>query len=64
MPAITTAHAFGLIFLLTFWFVPALFVAKLAERKGRSFAVYLVVSLIIGWVIPLVAALVVRPHRV
>ena len=64
MPAITTAHAFGLIFLVAFWFIPALFVAKLAERKGRSFAAYLVASLIIGWIVPLVAALVLRPHRV
>jgi hypothetical protein len=63
MPAITTVHLFGLVFLLVFWFVPALLVAKLAERKGRSFAVYLVASLIIGWVIPLVAAMVVRPQR-
>lgn len=62
MLAVTTAHAFGLIFLLLFWLVPALLVAKLAERKGRSFAVYLVASLIIGWIIPLIAALIVRPR--
>lgn len=62
MLAVTTAHAFGLIFVLLFWLVPALLVAKLAERKGRSFAVYLVASLIIGWIIPLIAALIVRPR--
>jgi hypothetical protein len=62
MLAITTAHAFGLIFLLLFWFIPALIVAKLAERKGRAFAVYLIASLIIGWVIPLIAALIARPR--
>jgi hypothetical protein len=60
--AITTAHAFGLAFVLLFWLVPAVLVARLAERKGRSFAVYLIASLIIGWIIPLIAALVVRPR--
>jgi hypothetical protein len=60
--AINTAHTFGLIFLLLFWLVPAVLVAKLAERKGRSFAVYLIASLIIGWIIPLIAALIVRPR--
>jgi hypothetical protein len=61
MPAITTAHTFGLIVLLLFWLVPAFLVARLAERKGRSFAVYLIASLVIGWPIPLLAALIVRP---
>jgi ABC-type microcin C transport system permease subunit YejB len=60
--AITSAHALGLTVLLLLWLVPALLVAKLAERKGRSFAVYLVASLIIGWIIPLIAALIVRPR--
>ena len=62
MPAITTAHTFGLIFLLLIWLVPAVLVAKLAERKGRSFGVYLIASLIIGWLFPLIAALIVRPR--
>jgi hypothetical protein len=61
MLGITTVHAFGLIFALLVWFVPSLLVARLAERKGRSFAVYLIASLIIGWIIPLIAALIVRP---
>jgi uncharacterized protein YybS (DUF2232 family) len=60
--AITTSHAFALVFLLLVWLVPAVLVAKLAERKGRSFAVYLIVSLIIGWFFPLIAALIVRPR--
>jgi len=48
---------------LLFWLVPAFLVAKLADRKGRSFAVYLIASLIIGWIIPLIAALIVRPRK-
>jgi hypothetical protein len=60
--AITTAHAYGLGVVLVFWLVPAVLVAKLAERKGRSFAAYLIVSLIIGWLFPLIAALIVRPR--
>lgn len=62
MLGITTAHAFGLILLLLIWVVPAVLVAKLAERKGRSFAVYLIASLVIGWIIPLIAALMVPPR--
>jgi ABC-type transporter Mla maintaining outer membrane lipid asymmetry permease subunit MlaE len=58
-------HVVLLIALIAFWIVPALLTARLAERKGRSFAVYLVASLVIGWLIPLIAALVVaaRPSR-
>jgi hypothetical protein len=63
MLAITSAHTFGLVFLLLFWLVPAFLVARLAERKGRSFAVYLIASLIIGWLFPLIAALIVRPRN-
>jgi hypothetical protein len=59
----TTAHAVGLLFLLLFWFLPPFFVGRLAERKGRPFVLYLIVSLLIGWPIPLIAALVIRPHR-
>jgi hypothetical protein len=56
-------HVALLIALLAFWIVPAVLVARLADRKGRSFGVYLVVSLIIGWLIPLIAALVVPDRR-
>jgi uncharacterized protein YybS (DUF2232 family) len=62
MPAITTAHTFGLLAVLVLWLLPALLVAHLAERKGRPFALYLIASLIIGWPIPLLAALIVRPR--
>jgi hypothetical protein len=63
MIAITTAHAFGLLGVIVLWLLPALVAARIAERKGRSFAVYLIVALVIGWPIPLLAALVVRTRR-
>ncbi len=62
MLAVTTAHVYGLLALLLLWLVPALLVGRLAERKGRSFVVYLIASLIVGWPIPLLAALIVA-HR-
>jgi hypothetical protein len=49
--------------LVVFWLLPALLATRIAERKGRSFAVYLIVALVIGWPIPLLAALVVRTRR-
>ena len=55
-------HVVLLIALLILWIGPSVLVARLADRKGRSFAVYLIASLIIGWLIPLIAALVV-PER-
>jgi len=45
-----------LIVLLALWVVPAVLAARLADSKGRSFGVYLVAALIIGWPIPLLAA--------
>jgi hypothetical protein len=56
-------HVVLLIALVAFWVVPAVLVARLAEHKGRSFVVYLVASLIIGWLIPLIAALIVPDRR-
>jgi hypothetical protein len=53
-------HVMLLVALVAFWVVPAVLVARLAGRKGRSFGVYLVTSLLIGWWFPLIAALVVR----
>jgi hypothetical protein len=55
-------HVVLLIVLLVFWVGPAVLAGKIAERKGRSFSVYLVASLVIGWPIPLIAALIV-PRR-
>lgn len=56
-------HLVLLLALLLFWVGPAVLAGRLAERKGRSFGVYLVVSLVIGWPIPLVVALIVPNRR-
>jgi hypothetical protein len=61
--AITTAHFYGLVGILILWLLPALLAARIARRKGRPFARYLLASLLIGWPIPLIAALIVRPYR-
>jgi hypothetical protein len=62
MPAISTAHFAGLLGVLILWLVPALLVGRLAQRKGRPFALYLIASLIVGWPFTLLAALIVRPR--
>ena len=51
-------HVTLLIALIAVWIVPSVLVARLAERKGRSFGIYLVAALLIGWLIPLIAALI------
>ena len=56
-------HVLSLVVLVALWIVPSILVARLAERKGRSFGVYLVASLLIGWLFPLIAALVIRPRH-
>jgi hypothetical protein len=56
-------HVVILLLVLAVWIGGAAFVARYAERKGRSFAAYFVVSLIIGWGLPLLAALIVRRPR-
>jgi hypothetical protein len=53
-------HVVLLLALLGLWIVPSVLTARLAERKGRGFGVYLVASLLIGWLIPLLTVLVVR----
>jgi multidrug efflux pump subunit AcrB len=51
--------AIALAFVVVFWFLPSYFAARYAERKGRSFAAFLVVGLLIGWVFSWIAALLV-----
>jgi MFS family permease len=51
-------HLLALIVVLLCFIVPAILVARLADRRGRSFAVYLIASLIVSWVVPLLALLV------
>jgi hypothetical protein len=62
MLAITTAHVYGLLGILFLWLLPTILVVRIASRKGRPGWLYLIVSLIIGWPIPLIAALIVRPR--
>ena len=51
-------HIVLLLVLLACFVIPAVLVARLADRRGRSFAVYLIASLIISWIVPLLALLV------
>lgn len=53
-------HVAILLVVVVVWIGGAVLVGRLAERKGRSFAVYFVASLILGWWLPLLAALIVR----
>lgn len=55
-------HVVLLLALVGLFIVPAVLTARFAQRKGRSFAVYLVASLLIGWPVPLLVALV-MPNR-
>jgi hypothetical protein len=51
-------HIVLLIAVIAFWVVPAVLSARLAERNARSFGAYPVAALLIGWPVPLVAALI------
>jgi hypothetical protein len=53
---------FVVLVVVVLWLLPSFLVGRLAAGKGRSFAAYFIVSLIIGWLIPLIVALVVRPR--
>jgi hypothetical protein len=48
--------------ILVFWILPSYLVARYAERKGHSFAGYLILGLVIGWLISLIVALI-APDR-
>jgi len=48
--------------LILLWVIPAVLTGRLAEHKGRSFGVYLVAALLVGWPVPLVVALL-MPNR-
>ena len=64
MTAITPIHdVFVVAVVAVVWIIPALLVARLAERKGRNFAAFLVAALFIPWPITLVVviALPARP---
>jgi hypothetical protein len=57
-------HVAVLLVVLALWIGPAILAARIADRKKRSFAVYLIASLLIGWPIPLLAALAVPRRQV
>lgn len=56
-------HLLGLLGVIAFWIGPAVLVGRLAARRGRSFAVYLVASLLIWWPVPLFVALIMPRRR-
>jgi ABC-type transporter Mla maintaining outer membrane lipid asymmetry permease subunit MlaE len=56
-------HIILLLALIGGFVVPAVLVARLADRRGRSFTVYLLASLLVSWVVPLIAVLVLPDRR-
>ncbi len=52
----------GVVAVIVLWLLPSLLVARLAERKGRSFALWLAFLLLFTWV-PLLIAILVLPRR-
>jgi drug/metabolite transporter (DMT)-like permease len=51
-------HIVLLLALLACFVLPSVLVARLADRRGHSFAVYLIASLLVSWIVPLLALLV------
>jgi Na+-driven multidrug efflux pump len=56
-------HVVFLAVVLALWVGPSVLVGRLAERKGRSFRVYFIAALILGWWLVLIVALIIRPRR-
>ncbi len=46
--------------LLLLYVLPSVLVAKYAERKGQSFALFLVLGLLVSWIVSLIVAVVMR----
>jgi hypothetical protein len=56
-------HDVGLLATLAIiWLIPALLVARLAERRGYNFQTYLIVALVVPWPITLLVVLII-PRR-
>ena len=55
-------HVFVLLALIVFWIGPAILAGKVAERKGRSLALYMLAGLIVGPIV-LLAALILPRRR-
>jgi len=53
-------HSFYAILGIVLWVVLAFWPAVIAKRKGYSFALFLIVSLVISWLIGLIVALVLK----
>jgi hypothetical protein len=51
----------AIVFILI-WVIPAYFVARIAQERQKSFTGFLVVSLLIGWLIPLLVTQFLRPE--
>lgn len=56
-------HVILLVVLVAFWVVPAVLVARLAQRKGRSFALFMLGGLLIGWLFDVIAAVLLVAAR-
>ena len=52
-----------LVTLAIFWILPAALVARLAERRGRSFSWFFVVALVVPWPVLLLITLVLPRRR-
>jgi hypothetical protein len=53
----------GSLIILAINLVVGFFIARAAQRKGRSFVGFLALSTFIGWVIPFIIVLVMAPQR-
>lgn len=49
--------------LIALWLLPAWLVARYAQRKGYSFALFLIAGLIWSWLLALIVALLLREKR-
>jgi len=56
-------HLVLVVALVAFWVVPAMLVARLAQRKGRSFALFMIAGLLIGWLFDAIAAVLLIAAR-
>jgi hypothetical protein len=59
----TFTEGIGFVFLLLLWIVPALFAARIANRKGREGANYLVAAVFVSGLVVLIAAVARQPLR-
>ena len=52
-----------IVLLVCLWIIPGYFVARYAESKGHSFGAFLVLSLLVGWILMWIVALIVPDRR-